>query len=217
MKRIFEKIELEKWLSAVFGLIAIVAIGFEMKIADFEASAIAGGVKDIAGTIIAVVMLIVALEAFRKKNKKISGFQETFNREMEKIIKKYNPIITFWGVENTQKIADAYRYNIANKLDSITTKDPGGNNKFFRVKEKMDNIEFSVSATVFGDRKEGVTARIASRIKESYGEFVEEIVHTKEGFLLKLKSQLLNEDDAIVLSKIVDNILLLYIAEYKKL
>ncbi len=35
-----------------------------MKIANYDYSSIAGGIKDIAGTIIAVVMLIVAFAAY---------------------------------------------------------------------------------------------------------------------------------------------------------
>lgn len=216
MKKFLKKVDLEQWLSAIAGLVALVAIFFEMKIAGFDAASIAGGIKDIAGTIIAVVMLIVALDVFRTKKQKNEGFQDTFNVEIEKTIEKYSPILTFWGIESTQKLSNAYRYNIANKLDCISTKEPGGNNKFFRVKEGLQSIEFSVSATVFADRKEAVTARISSRIKDTHSEFIAETVPSKEGFVLHLQKPLTNEDDAIALVEIIDHILLLYIAEYKK-
>ena len=216
MKDFFKKVEFEKWLSAICGLVALVAIFYEMKIANFDAASIAGGIKDVAGTIIAVVMLIVALEIFRKKETKAEGFQEAFNIEIEKVITKYNPLFTFYGIESTQKVSDAYRYNIANKLDSISTKDPGGNHKFFRVKEGFKEVEFSVSATVFGDRKEAVAARISSRIKDAHNEFILDTVPSKEGFVVQLINPLQSQDDAVVLSDVVDHILMLYIAEYKK-
>ncbi len=216
MKEIFKKIELEKWLSAAAGIVAIVAIFYEMKIANFDSASIASGIKDIAGTIIAVVMLIVALDVFKKKETKIEGFQDAFDIEIEKVIKKYSPLISFFGVESTQKISNVYRYNIANKLDSISTKDPGGNHKFFRVKEGLKEVEFSVSATVFAERKDAVTARISSRIKDAHEDFIAETIPSKEGFVLQLKNPLLSQDDAIYFSEIVDHILMLYVAEYKK-
>lgn len=216
MKEKFKKIELEYWLSALAGIVSLVAIFIEMKIANFDSASIAGGVKDISGTIIAVVMLIVALDIFKKKKTKNQGFQDKFDTEIEKVIQKYSPVITFFGIESTKKIQDAYRYNIANKLDCISTKVPGGNNKFFRVKKGIQEIEFSVSQTVFSDRKEAVASRISSRIKDSHNEFIEEAMLSNEGFILQFKCPLLNEEDALTLCQIIDHILLLYIAEYKK-
>lgn len=215
MKEFFKN-ETEKWLSAIGGIVSLVAIYFEMKFADFDAAAIAGGIKDIASTVIAILVLIVAVQALRPKKKNIEGFEAKFNEAMEKIILKYNPLISFYGIESTQKITDAYRYNIANKLDGISTKEPGGNNKFFRVKEGLEGVEFSVSETVFPNRKEAVATRVSLRIKDAHNEFISEAVPSKEGFVLQLKKPLQGETDAETLSSIVDHILLLYIAEYKK-
>ena len=106
--------------------------------------------------------------------------------------------------------------NIANKLDSISTKVPGGNHKFFRIKQGMQEIEFSVSPTVFAERKDAVASRISSRIKDSYNDFIKEYLPSPEGFKLQLNKPLLTRDDAITMSEIIDHILLLYIAEYKK-
>ena len=211
-----EKLDIqEKVIAFILGIIAIIAVIFEMVIAGFELSSVAGGIKDIAGTILDVIMLVLVFRAFLPK-KKTEGFQDRFNLEIEKIIQKYSPVITFFGIESTKKIQDAYRYNIANKLDCISTKVPGGNNKFFRVKKGVQEIEFSVSQTVFSDRKEAVASRIASRIKDSHNEYIEDAIPSNEGFILQFKSPLLNEEDAVTISQIIDHILLLYIAEYKK-
>ena len=216
MKKIFEKIELEKWLSALLGIVAIVAIFYEMKLANFDEASVAGAVKDIAGTIIAVVMLIVALDSLRNKKRKAKNFEEAFAKSFDRVIEKYAPVLSFFGEEEVQKLGKTLRYNIANRLDAISTKVPGGNNKFFRIKSHIQEVEFSVSATVFADRKEVVASHIASRMKEAHSDFIEDTLPSKEGFLLKLKSPLLDKNDAEKMVDIIDHILLLYIAEYKK-
>lgn len=78
MKKLVERIGVETAFAGLFGLIAIVAVFFEMAIAGFDSASIAGGVKDIAGTIIAVVMLIIAIRALAPKKKIVGGFEETF-------------------------------------------------------------------------------------------------------------------------------------------
>lgn len=49
MKKIADRIEIETLLGGIFGAIAIIAIIVEMALAGFDATAIAGGLKDIAG------------------------------------------------------------------------------------------------------------------------------------------------------------------------
>ena len=110
------KIEKETLFGGIFGGIAIVAIIAEMILGGFSAEAIAGGIKDIAGTIVAVLVFIFAVRQFKKKN--VKGFDETFNAEMQKIIVKYAPIIVAAEPEDgTYK--DTMRFNLAAKLDSI--------------------------------------------------------------------------------------------------
>lgn len=74
MKKFFQSIKdedsFEKIIGGAFGVIAIVAIIVEMFLSNFTLDAIAGGTKDIASTLIAVVMLIVAIKALRPNNEK---------------------------------------------------------------------------------------------------------------------------------------------------
>ena len=109
LKKFIEKIGVETSFAGLFGIIAIVAVVFEMVIANFDAASIAGGVKDIAGTIIAVVMLMIAIKALRPKKKTVDGFEAAFNKEMEQIVSKYSPLI--------EKDANVQgRYNIAEDI-----------------------------------------------------------------------------------------------------
>jgi hypothetical protein len=80
-----------------------------MAISKFDSGSIAGGVKDIAGTIIEVVMLVVAIKALRPKKKTVGGFEAKFHEEMEKVISKYSPLIE-------KDAAVQGRYNIADNM-----------------------------------------------------------------------------------------------------
>lgn len=216
MKRIFERIESETLFGGLFGVIAIIAVVVEMVIADFDASSIAGGIKDIAGTVVTVIMLFVAINALKSKKRKAGNFQDTFDNEIKIVIEKYSPVLTYYGKETSENLKGFYRYNIANKLDSISTNSPGGNNKLFRIREGINEIEFSVSATIFGDKREGVCSRVAAKIKDSHHKLINDYKITQSGFLLIMNDPLVNEDDAKNIVKVIDHILLLYIAEYNK-
>ncbi|MBR5156376.1 MAG: hypothetical protein IKW59_01250 [Clostridia bacterium] len=67
---------IEKIIGGLFGVIAIAAIIVEMCLGDFSCDAVAGGVKDIASTLITVVMLIVAIKALRPKKEEPFSFAD---------------------------------------------------------------------------------------------------------------------------------------------
>ncbi len=206
---------LEKVVGGIFGVIAVFAIVYEMYLGGFDESAIAGGIKDIAGTLITIVMLFVAINALKPKKKKQEDFESVLNEEMDVILKKYRPIISFWGKETIDN-KEMDRYNIANKLDALSTNEPGGNNKFFRIAKDIKEIEFSVSETVFPARKEAVASRISSKLALTYNNFIEDIKASKVGFILVFKEPLTTGEDARTVSEIIDHALLLYVAEFKK-
>ncbi|MBR5316341.1 MAG: hypothetical protein IKU39_00420 [Lachnospiraceae bacterium] len=216
MRKIFKDDDsIEKVVGGIFGLIAIIAIIYEMYIGGFDKSAITGGIKDIAGTLITIVMLFVAINALKPKKKKQEDFDSVMDEEMKQIINKYNPIISFWGKE-TYKGKEMSRYNIANKLDAISTNDPGGNNKLFRIAKDVNEIEFSVSETVFPTRREAVASRISSKLALAHSEFISDVKTNQTGFVLTFKEPLATGDNAKSVAEIIDHALLLYVAEFKK-
>ena len=216
MRKIFKDDDsIEKVVGGIFGLIAIIAIIYEMYIGGFDKSAITGGIKDIAGTLITIVMLFVAINALKPKKKKQEDFDSVMDEEMKQIINKYNPIISFWGKE-TYKGKEMSRYNIANKLDAISTNDPGGNNKIFRIAKDVNEIEFSVSETVFPTRREAVASRISSKLALAHSEFISDVKTNQTGFVLTFKEPLATGDNAKSVAEIIDHALLLYVAEFKK-
>lgn len=216
MKKFFKDDDsIEKVVGGIFGVIAVIAIIYEMYLGGFDKSATTGGIKDLAGTLITIVMLFVAIKALKPKKKKQEDFESVMKEEMDAILNKYSPIISFWGKETIES-REMDRYNISNKLDALSTNEPGGNNKFFRIAKDIKEIEFSVSETVFPTRREAVASRISSKLALTYNDFVGDIKINKVGFVLVFKEPLTTGEDARIVAEIIDHALLLYVAEFKK-
>ncbi len=216
VKEIFKKIEFEKWLSAICGLVALVAIFYEMKIANFDSVSIAGGVKDIAGTIIAVVMLMIAIKALRPKKKTVDGFEAAFNKEMEQIVSKYSPLI--------EKDANVQgRYNIAEDIAVLYQNIECKYHRLFDFDCKNE-LSFFVSKTLFmGKSKEDFTQQqiniinsITNKVTREYDILNEKYKPITNGFKLTFSRELLTTDDAVKVAEVIDKIIFLYVVENKK-
>lgn len=105
-----KKIDKEIILGGVFGAIAIVAVIVQMILGGFSADAIAGGIKDIAGTMVAVTVFLIAVRQYVKEKPKKS-FEERMNYALDK-----------WCEENSNMIVrnaeiDGGKYGIGMKTD----------------------------------------------------------------------------------------------------
>ena len=135
--------------------------------------------------------------------------------EMEKVISKYSPILI--KDENV-----AGRYNIASNLDSILGKEAGAYHTMFDFNRRSD-IAFNVSKTVFmgkskdsfDDIQKGISARIASKLKDSF-DIIEKTETTSKGIKVVFSRELKTNEDAIILAEIVDCTILLFFVEYRK-
>lgn len=216
MKKLVERIGVETAFAGLFGLIAIVAVFFEMAIAGFDSASIAGGVKDIAGTIIAVVMLIIAIRALAPKKKIVGGFEETFNKEMDKVISKYSPLIQDDGSVKG-------RYNIADDMSVLYQNIDCKYHRIFDFDYKGE-LSFIVSKTLFmGKTKNDFTElqtiiinSITSKITGEYDILNEKYKPIQDGFKLTFKQELLTPEDAVKVVEVIDKVILLYIVECKK-
>lgn len=168
--------------------------------------------KDIAGTLVVVIILISALPH------KGFGFETRFSYKMTLIADKYAPVIEPHEVETETSYSDYQRYDIANKLDGICKGERGGLNLLFRVKKGVSVINFSVSKTLFGDKHEQVATEIRSKLERKYPliESSELVTTGTYGFKLKFTHSLTSIADADMLAEIIDYMLLLYVAEYGK-
>ena len=216
MKKLVERIGVETAFAGLFGLIAIVAVFFEMAIAGFDSASIAGGVKDIAGTIIAVVMLIIAIRALAPKKKIVGGFEETFNKEMDKVISKYSPLI-----QEDRSVKG--RYNIADDMSVLYQNIDCKYHRIFDFDYKGE-LSFIVSKTLFmGKTKNDFTElqtiiinSITSKITDEYDILNEKYKPIQDGFKLTFKQELLTPKDAVKVVEVIDKVILLYIVECKK-
>lgn len=209
-----KKIETETWLGAIFGIIAIVAIGFEMYFDDFSAMAIAGGVKDIAGTVVAVLLFLFAMSQIKVKNKK--GFDAVFENEMGKLVEKYSPVIQKYTDKEDGDNANKVRYDIARKLDCISGKDSGAPHLFFRcAKGGPTSIVFTVRKSVFGDNTELVATRLQRKIEKMFDVYIQDVKTGTDEVRINFNRKMSNDQDAVVIAEIVDCVLLICIAEYR--
>ena len=103
-----KRIDKEILFGGIFGIIAIVAAIGEMIANGVSAATVLGSVKDIAGTLVAVMVFIIAVRHLFVK--KATDFDGAFNSEMEKIVTKYSPIIS-----KDNNVAG--RYNIASNYN----------------------------------------------------------------------------------------------------
>ena len=87
MRKVIDKIGFETLFGGLFGLIAIIAIICEMAVAGFDAASIAGGIKDIASTIVIVMVFAIAIKNFIKNQPK-------------KLVDKLNAAVAEWGNNN---------------------------------------------------------------------------------------------------------------------
>ncbi|MBR5485477.1 MAG: hypothetical protein IKV41_03095 [Oscillospiraceae bacterium] len=92
MKKLIEKIGLETFWGGIFALVTAIAIVIEVVLAGLEPAAIAGGVKDLFGTLITIVMLLVAVKAL-KPQKQVYSFEEKVNNALVDWISSHSNMI----------------------------------------------------------------------------------------------------------------------------
>jgi hypothetical protein len=128
--RMWNKIDAETKIGGFFGLIAFVAILVEMSALNFSAEAVSGGIKDMAATMVAIMVLVVAVRKLRPR-KEVETFHSTLEKGMERMCQKYSPLLNRAMVdensdENTQrKLETIYRFNLLTKLDALLESNSG--------------------------------------------------------------------------------------------
>ena len=208
-----KKIDTEVLLGGIFGIIAIGAAIGEMIVNGISPATILGATKDIAGTVVAVMVFVIAVKHLFVK--KPTDFDGVFEEEMNKVLDKYSPIL----VKDESVVG---RYNIASNLDSILGNETGAYHTVFEANSRTE-ITFNISKTVFmgkskesfDDKQKAISARISAKLKESF-KIIDKAEYTPKGVKVTFKNTLQTNDDAVTLAEIIDSTILLYFVEYKK-
>lgn len=208
-----KKIDKEVLFGGIFGVLAILATLGEMIANGLSAATVLGAVKDISGTVVAVMVFVVAVRHLFVK--KATDFDGTFKAEMEKVINKYSPILT-------KDLSVTGRYNIASNLDAILGKETGAYHTVFEMTNRTE-ISFHISKTVFmgrskesfEEKQQGIATRIGAKLQKSF-ERIQGCETTAKGLRVCFDGALETNDDAVMLAEIVDCVILLYLVEYKK-
>ena len=77
-------------------------------------------------------------------------------------------------------------------------------------------MSFKVTKTVFGDRKETVAARIKGKVESLFSDDIAEVATAGDEVKITFNRTLETDEDAVMLAQIVDCVLLLSVAEYRK-
>lgn len=144
MKKLINKIGLETFWGGIFAVITAAAIITEVAMANFEPAAIAGGVKDLFGTLITIVMLLVAVRALKPK-KQATSFEERMTNALNEWISTHSNMIVKTskmpqGHENDFGLSmttDINRFYNTDTLKSDTSKGVG---RFLRLTQIDKNI-----------------------------------------------------------------------------
>lgn len=204
----------EKIGGGILGAIAIVSAILEMIFNGISAATIMAAIKDVSGTLIVVMVLLVALKNLFPKKK--MGFSAIFHDEMEAIVEKYNPIIK-------QVDSEKIEFHIADNLSCLYGEKEGAYHRLFAFSENENSITFKTSKTVFFGRtsedKEKELADIALDISKTVAhdfDCVEKANGSKDSFTLFFKEPFESDASARELVEVIDKILLLYVARCKK-
>ena len=140
MKRFLE--EKHDLLAGVFAVLAFVAIVCEMVLGGFTKESFVGGIKDISGILIDVLVLLVAASVLIRRS---VNFKERFNESIVALKEKYEPLF----VEDRKE--GVIRYNIASNPDALFSGIAKSPERIFELSEtKPSKICFYINKSFFG-------------------------------------------------------------------
>lgn len=212
MKKLLEKTDL---LAGIFSVMAVVAIICEVAFGGFSKESIAGGIKDVSGIVVDILVLIIATSVFIRKP---TNFKSKFNTAMDTIKNKYTPLL----IEDKKE--GVIRYNIASNSDALFSQSGKSYKRIFELAEdKPEEISFYINKSFF-DQKGGsefnaslIANEIATRLATVYKEYDVSTEQNKDNYELHIKfnRQIENNDDIHSLVSLIDYTILLFIARNK--
>ena len=213
MKKFLE--EKHDLLAGIFAILAFVSIICEIILGGFTKESFVGGIKDISGILIDVLVLLVAASVLIRRP---INFKEKFNEAMNAIKDKYNPML----VEDKKE--GVIRYNIASNSDALFSGSAKSPERIFELDENSpDKIRFYINKSFFNQRggidydAEKIAAQIALRLQSVYKDYkVNPFPNgSNYGIEVAFNHTLDSGDDIDSLVSLIDYTLLLFIARNK--
>lgn len=201
----------ETIIGGIFGLVAIVAAIISTILGEVNASSIWGCVKDIAGTLTAVILFLAVLN--KNKVKKSKNFKEEFDKRIDEVLKTYQPYVI-------RKDGGKEEFQITPNLKCIFGSETKTYNDFFSFDLK-NKFDFSVRKGLFfargeatDDIVEGIARSISDKLGKEYSEHIEQPVLKKDGtgFTVAFNRELCTMEDAQLAAQFVGSAIMCYIA-----
>lgn len=212
MKKLLEKTDL---LAGIFAVSAFVAIVCEIAFGGFTKESVVGGIKDISGILVDVLVLIVAASVLVHKP---INFKAKFNAAMNELKNKYEPLLA------EDKKEGVIRYNIASNTDALFLKAGKSYKRIFELDEdNPEEIRFYINKSFF-DQKGGedfnaslIADDIVRRLAAVYKSYKIITLPNKENYELHIKfdNPIKTKEDIDSLISLIDYTLLLFLARNK--
>lgn len=212
MKKLLEKTD---FLAGILAIIAVIAIICEVAFGGFTKESIVGGIKDITGIVVDVLVLIVAASVFIRKP---LNFKDKFKEAMNSITDKYSPLLVEDKEEKT------IRYNIANNSDALFSGEANGAERIFQLdKNNPEEICFYINKSFF-DRQGGndfdaqlIANQITVRLTAVYKNYDIRPFKNKNNYAIRVKfnKTMNSKEDIDMLIDLIDYTILLFVARNK--
>lgn len=219
------KINKENLIAGIIAIVALVSIICELIFGGISTTSIAAAVKDTTGIFVDIIVFALAFKVFMKKeNKSFRGKMET---AMETIEESYSPLIREHKAKETNesdtlKNQELIRYDLAKNVEALFGKECNDYMRFFELKSEVpEYITFFVRKKFFGEPfdPETIALHIKGFCERKYEQFKVTYSLDKDGanITVSFGKTMETTEDIKQLISVIDDVLFLFIAEYKKL
>lgn len=220
------KINAETLFGGIFSIISIIAAIIEMALNKYETVFIAGAIKDIAATMLAVMLLFLVFKNFYKK--KIDNFEERLENKLKQweednktvIVKSKPDKAGFYGFDMFTDMNNFYK-------GSNFSKNSGWFVRFPEIKEGNYNhkdikIDFHLNKGTFFEgmglkdeelepRYEKIANNIIDYIRMIYPAEISEIFYKNQTITITMVNPIQTDEEMDTLIRILDSMVKAYL------
>ena len=221
---------IDKILGGIFAVVAIVAAIIELVLGDISTASVAACIKDVFSTLAVVVLFFAVI----KDKIPAKNFRTAFDNAMLDVSAKYSPLIrkevisdsteeTAASLAKKKKLDAVICYDMASNLNVIFGASCNDyprfleihNNvtttvKFLIIKKFFDSSEFTESTLV------DVANKIKTNLSIKFADYSFSVDEKKTEINVNTGRLMSSKKDALELANLIDNAVMLYIAESKK-